>query len=90
MRALYKITACLPLKNQITIKVNKPQQNTSRSKTVWHQMVLVNNIMLMSWQFKKQGHTANVNKFEENALTYLNEQSKLNLVLKNKKHIKGK
>lgn len=50
----------------ITLKVNKPQQNTSRSKTVWHQMVLVNtvnNIMLMSYQFKKQGHTINVNKF---------------------------
>lgn len=73
MRALYKITACLPLKKRITIKVNKPQQNT---KTVWHQMVLVNNIMLMSCQFKKQGHTVNVNEFEENALTYLNEQSK--------------
>ncbi len=52
-------------------------------------MVLVNNIMLMSWQFKKQGHTVNVNKFEENALTYLNEQSKWNLVLKNKKTYQG-
>ncbi len=76
MRALYKITACLPLKKPNHNQSQQPQQNTSRSKTVWHQMVLVNNIMLMSWQFKKQGHTANVNKFEENALTYLNEQSK--------------
>lgn len=43
---------------------------------------VVNNIMLMSYQFKRQRHTINVNKFGENASTYLNEQSKLNLLLK--------
>lgn len=50
-------------------------------------MVLVNNTMLMSNQLKQkkqvQGHTIDVNKFEENVLTYLDEQSKLNVVLKN-------